>query len=112
MRGIRERSLLLKRERGETIPFLPTYLPTVVIIYLSIHPSIRPSVLEATQRGTSFCLEAFVVAFVFSTPPPPPPLGRSIDERALSPLTTRHHRRLLLLHLRTSYNLMQYETPR
>lgn len=43
MRGIRERSLLLKRERGGKIPFLPTYLPTVVIICLSIYPSIHPS---------------------------------------------------------------------
>lgn len=75
MRGIRERSLLLKRERGGKFPFyLPTYLPTVVIIYLSIHPSIHPS-SKLHKEEPSFCLEAFVVAFVFSSPLPPPPLG-------------------------------------
>lgn len=67
MRGIRERSLLLKREKGGKNS-LSTYLSTHSRHHLFVHLSIHPSILEATQRGTSFCLEAFVVALVFSSP--------------------------------------------
>lgn len=64
MRGIQERSLLLKREGGK-LPFLPTYLPTVVIIYLSIHPFIRP---RSYTKRNFFLSRGFCGCFGFLSP--------------------------------------------
>lgn len=51
-------------ERGGKIS-LSTYLSTHSRHHLFIHPSIHPS-SKLHKEGTSFCLEAFVVALVFS----------------------------------------------
>lgn len=88
MRGIRERSLLLKRERGEKFPFyLPIYPQSSSSVCPSIHPSIRPR--SYTERNF-FLPRGFCGCFGFLTP-----LLRHLVDRLMKELF--HHSPLVII---------------